>query len=185
MTHETHNGDRKNSLSEFEGRHISAKKIIHGTLVQVSGVGVLLLGDSGTGKSGCALELISRGHQLVADDSVEVHSSEQTLYGRAPESIVGVMNIRGLGLVKVSELFGAHSVCTNVKISLCLELSAVEDAFETVTKTTEILGVNLPALVISVSRMRNLSLLTETAVRLFKKNSESLNTQKALAANQN
>ena len=96
---------------------------VHGALLDVSGVGVLLLGPSGIGKSECALELVSRGHRLVADDIVEVHrGADGRIAGRAPERIRHYMEIRGVGIVFIPDLFGPEGVCEESSIDLACHL---------------------------------------------------------------
>ena len=95
---------------------------IHGALVEVAGVGVLLLGPSGAGKSECALELLGRGHRLVADDRVVLEVREGRLLGRAPASIRHAIEIRGLGLLYVPDLFGEDRVAEEAEVELACRL---------------------------------------------------------------
>lgn len=125
---------------------------IHGALVQVSGAGVLLLGPSGVGKSECALELVSRGHQLVADDVVELAAGPGgRLLGWAPERIRHHLEIRGLGILYVPDLFGEKSVCDRTSVDLVCHLErwsegADYDRLGIERDREEVCGVELPCL---------------------------------------
>jgi HPr kinase/phosphorylase len=98
------------------------RRTIHGNLVEVYGVGVLLLGDAGTGKTTCSIELLERGHKLVSDDSVELIAGNDRLIGAAPARFRRMANIRPLGLVDLSERFDDRSFCDEVSISLVIGL---------------------------------------------------------------
>ena len=96
---------------------------VHGALLEVHGVGTMLLGPSGIGKSECALELLNRGHRLVADDVIELTAvAERDLVGRAPERIRHYMEIRGIGIIFVPDLFGADSVRDEARVDLVCRL---------------------------------------------------------------
>jgi HPr kinase/phosphorylase len=144
---------------------------VHGALVEIRGLGVLLLGASGIGKSECALDLVARGHQLVADDVVEVERSPSgRLTGRAPELIRHYIEIRGIGLLYVPELFGADGVRDEAPIDLVchLERWREEADYERVglsRASEEILGEPVPSLVLPVRPAGNMALLVEVAAR--------------------
>ena len=141
----------------------------HGVLVEVYGEGILLLGDSGVGKSETAIELIKRGHRLIADDAVEIKRvSATTLVGRAPDIIRHYVELRGVGIVDVRRLFGMGSVKDTEKIDLVVNLEPWQegkmyDRLGLDEQTTEILGINVPSIVIPVSPGRNLSVVIEVA----------------------
>ena len=141
----------------------------HGVLVEVYGEGVLLLGDSGVGKSETAIELIKRGHRLIADDAVEIKRvSATTLVGKAPEIIRHYVELRGIGIVDVRRLFGMGSVKEMENIDLVINLEPWENGkmYERLgleEKTTEILGINVPSIVLPVCPGRNLSVVIEVA----------------------
>ena len=141
----------------------------HGVLVEVYGEGILLLGDSGVGKSETAIELIKRGHRLIADDAVEIKKvSATTLVGRAPEIIRHYVELRGIGIVDVRRLFGMGSVKDTEKIDLVINLEPWEngkmyDRLGLDEQTTDILGIKVPSIVIPVSPGRNLSVVIEVA----------------------
>ena len=141
----------------------------HGVLVEVYGEGVLILGESGVGKSETALELVKRGHRLIADDLVEIRRvSDTTLLGSAPENIRHLIEIRGIGIVDVKHLFGMGAVKMQESINLVINLElwkegkmydrlGLEDQF------ADILGISVPSLVIPVRPGRNLAIIVEVA----------------------
>ena len=141
----------------------------HGVLVEVYGEGVLLLGDSGVGKSETAIELVKRGHRLIADDAVEIKRvSATTLVGRAPEIIRHYVELRGIGIVDVRRLFGMGAIKETEKIDMVINLEPWEqgkmyDRFGLEEQTTEILGIHVPTIVIPVCPGRNLSVVIEVA----------------------
>ena len=141
----------------------------HGVLVEVYGEGVLLLGDSGVGKSETAIELLKRGHRLIADDAVEIKRvSATTLVGRAPEIIKHYVELRGIGIVDVRRLFGMGAVKETEKIDLVINLEPWQngkmyDRLGLDEQTTEILGINVPSIVLPVCPGRNLSVVIEVA----------------------
>ena len=141
----------------------------HGVLVEVYGEGVLLLGDSGIGKSENAIELVKRGHRLIADDAVEIKKvSKRALVGTAPDIIRHYVELRGIGIVDVRRLFGMGSVKDTEKIDLIINLEQWEngkmyDRIGLDTETTEILGIKVPSITIPVSPGRNLAVIVEIA----------------------
>ncbi len=146
------------------------KKSMHGVLVEVYGVGILLTGDSGVGKSETALELIERGHRLVADDLVEVLCvNGNTLLGQGANKLISHhMEIRGLGIINISELYGVGAIRDQKRIQLVVKLEAwnqekVYDRLGTETHTTDLLGVKIPILEIPVRPGRNLPIIIEAA----------------------
>ena len=148
---------------------IAATLQLHGVLVRVFDTGVLLIGESGIGKSESALDLITRGHQLIADDVVKVFEADGELRGRAPELTYELLEIRGLGVINVSRAFGEAAVRPDSTIDLCIELQQDVDVerLGNVIHETEIAGVPVQKFVIPVSSGRNLATLIETAVRLY------------------
>ena len=141
----------------------------HGVLVEVYGEGILVLGDSGVGKSETAIELIKRGHRLIADDAVEIKRvSATTLVGRAPDIIRHYVELRGVGIVDVRRLFGMGSVKESEKIDLVINLEPwkegkMYDRLGLDEQNTDILGISVPSIVIPVSPGRNLSVVIEVA----------------------
>jgi len=142
---------------------------MHGELVEVYGEGILILGESGVGKSETALELVKRGHRLVADDLVEVRRvSSKTLVGSAPEVIRHFVEIRGIGILDVKYLYGVGSVKLTESINLVvnMELWNPEKNYERLgvdEQYTEILGIKVPSLTIPVRPGRNLAIIIEVA----------------------
>ncbi len=141
----------------------------HGVLVEVYGEGILLLGDSGVGKSETAIELLKRGHRLIADDAVEIKRvSSTTLVGKAPEIIRHYVELRGIGIVDVRRLFGMGSVKETEKIDLVINLEPWQtgkmyDRLGLDEQTTEILGIKIPSIELPVCPGRNLSVVIEVA----------------------
>jgi HPr kinase/phosphorylase len=141
---------------------------LHATLLDVYGVGTLLLGKSGVGKSECALELVERGHRLVADDIVIVRLENRVPVGSANETLHHHMEIRGLGIIDIRAIFGVGSVRNHKRISLAVTLEHWDkkNEYERLgleDKTYEILGVQIPHLIIPVRPGRNIPILVETA----------------------
>jgi HPr kinase/phosphorylase len=149
----------------------AAESSLHGVLVDVSGIGVLLLGESGTGKSECALDLVTRGHSLVADDVVEIwRDGSQTVVGRGPARIRHHMEIRGLGIINIRDLFGLAAVRDRKRVDLVIRLEAwrPDEEYERLglaERTHDLLGVEIPMLRIPVSAGRNVAILVEAAAR--------------------
>ncbi|MBR2327453.1 MAG: HPr(Ser) kinase/phosphatase [Clostridia bacterium] len=141
----------------------------HGVLVEVYGEGILLLGESGVGKSETAMELLKRGHRLIADDAVEIKKvSNKTLVGSSPDIIKHLIELRGIGIVDVRRLFGMGAVKDSEKLDLIINLeiwdeNAHYDRFGLEEQYTEILGLNIPSLKIPVRPGRNLAMIIEVA----------------------
>ncbi|MFH1177918.1 MAG: HPr(Ser) kinase/phosphatase [Acidobacteriota bacterium] len=151
---------------------LAPREIRHGDLLDIFAIGVLLLGDSGSGKSECALELVHRGHRLVADDVVEIFRlRNEELVGQAPEEVRGLMEVRGLGLISIEQLFGVVAVRDNKPIDLLVKLvpehSLHLERLGLVESTEEILGVRRPMLTVPVAPGRSLALLIECAARKY------------------
>ena len=157
------------ALISFLNVELGPRITRHGVLVEVYGEGILLLGESGVGKSETAIELLKRGHRLIADDAVEIKRvSATTLVGRAPEIIKHYVELRGIGIVDVRRLFGMGSVKETEKIDLVINLEPWQDGkmYDRLgldENTTEILGINVPSIVLPVCPGRNLSVVIEVA----------------------
>ena len=149
--------------------HLAPRENVHGVLVQVHGEGLLITGDSGIGKSETALELVKRGHRLVADDAVEVkRMNRTTISGSAPEMIRYLMELRGLGLIDVRKIYGIGAVLPSCNIDLVVNFehwdsSRFYDRLGLETETTSILGVEVPKVTIPVAPARNLAIILEVA----------------------
>lgn len=146
------------------------RKTVHGVLVEVYGLGIILMGDSGVGKSETALELIERGHRLVADDIVELRCvNGNTVVGQGANPMLSHhMEIRGLGIINVSQLYGVGAIREQKQVQLIVRLeewdsNKLYDRLGTDQKTTELLGVKIPELEIPVRPGRNLPIIIETA----------------------
>ncbi len=141
----------------------------HGVLVEVYGEGILLFGESGVGKSETAIELIKRGHRLIADDAVEIRRvSKSTLVGSSPENIRHFMELRGVGIINARTLFGMGAVKTTEKIDIVIQMeqwdqNKVYDRMGADDMKTKILGVEVPLLTIPVKPGRNLAVIIEVA----------------------
>jgi len=161
-----------NLVTGFLQEQLAPQMTIHGVLLEMYGVGVLLLGDSGIGKSECALDLIARGHRLVSDDSVLLKKVGSHIDGESPDLTREHLEIRGIGIVNVRELFGVSSVGERIKVELVVELRKWElageiDRLGIDPLETELFDIPIPKHILPVSPGRNLSVLVETAVRLF------------------
>lgn len=141
----------------------------HGVLVEVYGEGMLILGESGVGKSETAIELLKRGHRLVADDAVEIKKvSNETLVGSSPTIIKHYIELRGIGIINVKNIFGMGAVKDTEKIDLVVKLEPWKNGFEydrlgIETEYAEILDIKIPQLTIPVSQGRNLAVILEVA----------------------
>src|SRR5262249_22531575 len=141
---------------------LSPRCRMHGVLVDVDGVGVLITGASGIGKSECALELVIRGHRLVADDVVEIRRRGEDLVGQAAKIIQDLIEIRGLGILNVSELYGVAATRDHKRIEMVVELEewSQDGAYDRIgleEHTQDVLGVRVRSLVIPVRPGRNIA----------------------------
>ena len=159
-------------VTDYLRERLAPRELRHGVLLDAYGLGVLIEGDSGIGKSECALDLIVRGHRLVADDLVEIRRlGADYLLGSAPELLREHMEIRGLGIINVRDLYGVAAVSGPKQLGLSIRLERWNAAREVERlgideRTVEILGVNVPHVLLPVSPGRNLSTLVETALRV-------------------
>ncbi len=157
------------SLVQYLNRALAPRITRHGVLVEVYGEGCLLIGDSGVGKSETAIELIKRGHRLVADDAVEIRrTTTTTLIGQSPENIRHFIELRGIGIINARKLFGMGAVKMQEKIDMVINLelwdnAKVYDRMGLDNEFMEILGVEVPTLTIPVKPGRNLAVIIEVA----------------------
>lgn len=154
-------------------RLLAPSTTVHGVLLDVFGVGILLTGNSGVGKSETAIELIKRGHRLVADDSVLIKRVEQELIGSAPERIRYFMELRGIGIINIKNMYGSGSILNEKEVELVMQLETWQqgkeyDRIGGENACEEILGIEIPKLTIPVSPGRNLAILIEVAARNFR-----------------
>ena len=170
------------------GNHLAPRTTVHGVLVEIYGEGVLLTGDSGIGKSETALELIKRGHRLIADDAVEIKKiGRDSLVGDAPEMIRYYMELRGIGVVNVRRIYGIGAVKPESGIDLVVHLEPWEEgkAYDRLGLTSEsevILGVEIPRVTIPVRPGRNLAVILELAAMNNRQKKLGYNAAEALAA---
>ena len=160
--------DATSEIIDYLNKKLAPQITRHGVLMNINGQGVLLLGDSGIGKSETAIELLKRGHRLVADDAVEIRRVSTSLYGTAPEIIQHYMEIRGVGVVDVQQLFGMGAVQFDTEIDLVIQLEQWQDGkfYDRLglgEETYEMLGVKLPYMTIPVRPGRNLAGIVEIA----------------------
>jgi HPr kinase/phosphorylase len=167
---------------------LAVREIIHGVLLDVLGLGVLLMGESGIGKSECALDLVCRGHRLVADDTVEVRRrAESIIIGSCPELTRHHMELRGLGLINVRDLFGVAATRTSKRIELVVQLERWDEGREydrlgLDDQHFDLLGLRVPLVHMPVAPGRNLSTLVEVAARNQLLRVRGINAARALAA---
>lgn len=149
--------------------HLGPRITRHGVLVEVYGEGILLLGDSGVGKSETAVDLVKRGHRLIADDAVEIKKvSARTLVGSAPEIIRHYVELRGIGILDISRIYGVGAVKDTERIDLVVNLEhwvqgKMYDRLGLDSETVDILGIQIPSITIPVKPGRNLALIVEIA----------------------
>ena len=150
---------------------LAVRQVIHGVLMDILGLGVLIEGESGIGKSECALDLVVRGHRLVADDTVEVRRRAETaVLGTCPELMRHHMEVRGLGVINIRDLFGVASTRTSKRVELVVQLerwdpSREYDRLGLDERFYELLGLNVPLIRMPVAPGRNLAILVEVAAR--------------------
>jgi HPr kinase/phosphorylase len=159
------------TLTSWLDDQLAPSAILHGVLLDILGLGVFVTGQSGIGKSECALDLVARGHRLVADDAVEVRRrAEAVIIGTCPELTRHHMEVRGLGLINVRDLFGAASTRPSKRVELVVQLERWDpaggyDRLGLDELTTDILGVKVPLVRIPVAPGRSISMLVEVAAR--------------------
>ena len=157
------------SLVAYLNVELAPRITRHGVLVEVYGEGMLLVGDSGVGKSETAIELIKRGHRLIADDAVEIRRvSSKSLVGQSPENIRHFIELRGIGIINARRIFGMGAVKLQEKIDMCINLeiwdaTKVYDRMGMDSEYTEILGIKVPVMTIPVKPGRNLAIIIEVA----------------------
>jgi HPr kinase/phosphorylase len=168
-------------------RHLAPRGTIHGVLVEVHGEGMLIIGDSGIGKSETALELIKRGHRLIADDAVEIlRTSRTSLEGRSPAIIQYFMELRGIGVVNVQNVFGIGAVKPSCPIDLVVAMELWDetrcyDRLGLDTETWEYLGISVPRVTIPVRPGRNLAVILELAAMTNRQKKLGYNAAEELA----
>ena len=158
----------------------------HGELIEVYGTGILIIGDSGIGKSETAVEMLKRGHRLVADDAVELRRvSEISIVGSAPENTRYFMELRGIGIVNVKQLFGMGAVKVSEKVDLIIKLEPWDSDksytnFGNGDETLDILGIKIPMITIPVKPGRNLAVILEVAAMNYRDRQMGYNAEQEL-----
>jgi HPr kinase/phosphorylase len=159
-------------LRAYLSRHFADRTTMHGVFMDILGLGVLITGESGLGKSELGLELISRGNGLVADDAVDLHRTNQTtIEGHCPELLQNLLEVRGIGLLDIRAIFGETAVRRRMRLKLIVHLvrrETMERDYERLPSEPllqDVLGVNVRKVVIQVVAGRNLAVLVEAAVR--------------------
>lgn len=177
------------SLVQYLNKELAPRITRHGVLVEVYGEGCLLTGDSGVGKSETAIELIKRGHRLVADDAVEIRRTAQTtLYGQSPENIRHFIELRGIGIINARKLFGMGAIKLQEKIDMVINLeqwdsTKVYDRMGLDNEYMKILGVEVPTLTIPVKPGRNLAVIIEVAAMNNRQKKMGYNAARELLKN--
>ncbi|MBQ5335439.1 MAG: HPr(Ser) kinase/phosphatase [Oscillospiraceae bacterium] len=157
------------NLLSFLNLHLAPRVTRHGVLIEIYGEGIFITGESGVGKSECAIELVKRGHRLVADDAVEIRKVSNTnLVGTSPENIRHFLELRGIGIINVRRLFGMGAVKLQQEIDMIIELepwdsSKVYDRMGVDEQYANILGVKVPSMTIPVKPGRNTAVIMEVA----------------------
>lgn len=158
-------------LTNLLDEALAPETLIHGVFLNIYGKGVIIKGDSGIGKSEIALELVKRGHLLVADDAVELYHLGQSIVGKAPEVLMNLLEIRGIGVIDVSKMFGISSILDKDKVDLIIQLDRwvpskeyTRIGVEENDSIEEILGVKIPKVVVPVTSGRSMSVIIEAAV---------------------
>ena len=179
------------NMTSYLVARLAKRQSIHGVLVDIAGVGVLITGDSGVGKSETALELVRRGHRLVADDRVEVYArDEQTLVGAAPMILEHLMEIRGIGIINVMTLYGSGAVMPEDTIDLIvhLEIWTPDTQFDRLGDRgdkQEILDVQVPKVSVPVKTGRNLAIIIESAAMNYRAETMGYDATKTFDENLN
>ena len=161
-------------MSWYLNSQLAERTSVHGVLVDIYGMGVLIQGDSGIGKSETALELVKRGHRLVADDRVDVYAKDEgTLWGEPAEILLHLLEIRGVGIIDVMSLYGASAVRNSSQVQLCIYLENFEndevfDRLRNSNEEIELQGVKIPRIRIPVKTGRNVSVVIEAAAMNYR-----------------
>ncbi len=156
-------------LIRYLSEQLAPCKTRHGVLCEIYGEGVLIMGESGVGKSEAAIELVKRGHRLVADDAVEIRKiSDSALIGSSPDIIRHFVEVRGIGIIDVKEIFGVGSIKDKQQIDMVIHLEPWEkdkqyDRLGMVDEYTNIMGINVPSVTIPVKIGRNIAVIVEVA----------------------
>jgi HPr kinase/phosphorylase len=178
-------------LGHYLTQNLAEATVVHGVFLEVTGVGILIQGQAAVGKSELALELVTRGHRLIADDAVELrHVAPDTLEGSCPELLRDFLEVRGLGILNIRSLFGETAVKLKKNLKLIVELVKPNETIDPINRLdmeasrTKILDVEIPTVRIPVAAGRNLAVLLEVAVRNHILKSRGINPAAELMARQ-
>ena len=158
------------NITSYLDEKLAVSECFHGVLLSINGKGVFIRGESGMGKSEIALELVRRGHQLVADDRVDCYQVHNSIIGRSPKILEGLLEIRGVGIVNIPRMFGANAVLSKTNIDVVVELQHWDPATEYDRVGIKdivyerIMDVNIPKISLPVREGRNMSVVIESAV---------------------
>lgn len=153
----------------YLNKELAQKRTRHGVLCEIYGEGILIMGESGVGKSEAAIELVKRGHRLVADDAVEIKKiSDSTLIGSSPAIIRHFVEVRGIGIIDIKEIFGMGAIKDEQQIDMVIHLEAWDknkqyDRLGMIDEYTNIMGINVPSITIPVKLGRNIAVIVEVA----------------------
>ncbi|CDM68465.1 HPr kinase/phosphorylase [Clostridium bornimense] len=162
-----------NKLMNYLDKEMAPETRIHGVLVDIYGIGILITGESGIGKSEAALELIKRGHRLVTDDAVDIKNIDGILYGSSPYITEGMLEVRGMGIIDIPALYGLSSVLNEKTIDLVIYIEQWKDGRDydrlgIQNKTMDILGINVDKIVIPIRPGRNIAVIIEAAAANYR-----------------
>jgi HPr kinase/phosphorylase len=160
-------------ITNYLDSELAPETRMHGVLVDVYGIGILIIGESGIGKSEAALELIKRGHRLIADDAVDIKEIDEILYGTCPYITRGMLEVRGMGIIDVSAIYGSSSIIIKKKISLVISLVNWDDEEEfdrlgIDKECVDILGTKIEKIVLPIRPGRNIAVIIEAAAANFR-----------------
>lgn len=172
-------------ITQYLQEELAPQMTLHGVLMGMYGIGVLISGDSGIGKSECALDLITRGHRLISDDAVVIKKVGENIQGSAPELTREHLEIRGLGILNIRDLFGVSAIGKEKQIELLIEFKKWNEMLEIERvgleiREAEFFNIKIHKFVLPVSIGRNLSTLVETAVRVYLMRTSGINPAESL-----
>lgn len=172
------------NLVSYLDERLAPSDTLHGVLLDVYGKGVLITGESGTGKSEIALELIKRGHILIADDRVDVAKIHNTIVGHSPNLLAGMLEIRGIGIIDVAKMFGASALLPRDSIDLVIHLERPDPKTDYARVGneedlyTDVLGVEIPTILLPLREGRSTAVIVESAVTNFRLKETGINSSK-------
>lgn len=172
-------------------RRLAERKVVHGVLVDINGMGILIQGQSGIGKSETALDLIRRGHRLVSDDRVDLYTTDNVrIHGEGPEVTKHMLEVRGVGIIDVINLFGVGSVRDYARVDLIVHLELWDnktqyDRLGQSVNTQRIFDVDIPSMIVPVSPGRNIAIIIETAAMTMRARAMGYNATEQLMENIN